>query len=215
VASRRRSAASLVAIAVLATLISACTGTALTRAAEPRASYSTTVAERSDAVKATVVALFADKARLRDTPFAAFAAHPVGDQVFPEDFQLEHASGGAQDVNAYVAIPRAERADDLYLFDPIGTFWKSEYEANGAPVPFHCNFVVHLANRGTSHTEIFAIEHAPTVNAGRRFFLLGHEGPGFYDDLRIVQPTNRDREALLRLLETHVKTAIGKQEQAK
>ena len=206
---RTRSALFLLAIATSTVFLSACSRTAVTRAEGPRSFYSATVSESAALVKASMLTLLRDKSLTRDTPFAPFGAHVAGDPIFPPDHQLEFSSGGAQDVAAYVAIPLAERIDDLYLFDPIGTFWNSEYEANGAPLPFHCNFVVHLASHGPAQTEISVLEHAPTVNAGRRFFLLGHEGPGFYADLQSVQPTNRERDALLRLILTQLKPSAA------
>jgi hypothetical protein len=210
VVGRTRFASFLLTIAISTTFLGACRQTALTRAEEPRSSYSATVSEGAAVVKASVLTLLQNTSLMRDTPFAPFRAHVAGDPVFPSVHQLEFSSGGAQDVAAYLSTPPVERIDDLYLFDPVGRFWNSEYEANGAPLPFHCNFLVHLGSRGSTQTEISVLEHAPTVNAGRRFFLLGHEGPGFYDDLRVVPPTNRERDALLRLILTQLKASAAR-----
>jgi hypothetical protein len=186
--------------------LGACTRPVVSRSEDARPSYTATVPESVAVVKTAVLRVMEDQSLTRDTPFARFRAYPAGDPVFPPDFQLT-AAEAAPEITSYRALAPAERANDLYLFDPIGTFWTSEYQSDGRPLPFHCHFIVHLGAPDPAHTEVRVLEHTPTVNAGRAFRMLGHEGPGRYDDLRSVLPTNREREALLRLILSQLKAA--------
>jgi hypothetical protein len=48
------------------------------------------------------------------------------------------------------------------------------------------------------------IEYQPTIKAGRTFRIAGHSGPGFYADIRFVEPTARDRQRVLEAIQRHV-----------
>ena len=52
-------------------------------------------------------------------------------------------------------------------------------------------------------TNVEVIEYLPVIKAGQRF-KVGHNGPGFYADIREVEPTALDRQRLAALARTCV-----------
>jgi hypothetical protein len=124
-------------------------------------------------------------------PFRDMKAVDGGDQMFPTAFLLEHAGLGA-----YARGSEASRRGDLYLFSPLDNYWPSEYYVNGEQVPFTCGFILQISPAPGGGAEIEAYEYLPWVNAGKHW-AVGHSGPGRYLDIRAVEPTVADRNALL------------------
>jgi hypothetical protein len=103
----------------------------------------------------------------------------------------------------YRRLPLAERVNDLVLREATGDqYWLSEYEANGQPVPFYCALIVHFVERRLGETEVQVFELVPTVWVGKHW-AVAKEGIGIgrFRDIRFVEPTVRDREAVLRFID--------------
>ena len=103
----------------------------------------------------------------------------------------------------YRRLTPAEQANDLVLREATGDrYWLSEYEAKGRPVPFHCGLIIHFIEHGSSTTEVQVYEVIPTVWVGEHW-AMSKEGLGFgkYHDIRFVDPTVRDRVAVLDFVE--------------
>jgi hypothetical protein len=161
-----------------------------------------------DEVSTTISGIFAAaKADSSSSKFANFEVHPASDPIFPDDYQLRYASAGNPGLARYVSIDPAARRWDFYLTPPpVGPpdssgntdyYWESEYQYQGLPVKFRCNFIIHLEPRAESATKISILESQPEIWIGKKFDALGHGGPGLYRDVRLVEPTNIDRAELL------------------
>jgi hypothetical protein len=127
----------------------------------------------------------------------------AGDPIFPDDVQVRAASGVNPALAAYAAAGPDARRLDLYLYDLSDDYYPSEYVWRGDTAPFQTDFVVHLepdGPAGASATRIEVLEYRPRVRLGKTLDLRGHHGPGFYWDIRTVEPTVREREALLALI---------------
>jgi len=108
----------------------------------------------------------------------------------------------------YRRLTLAEQANDLVLREATeDRYWLSEYEANGRPVRFHCALIIHFIERSPTTTEVQVFELVPTVWVGEKW-AMSREGPGFgrYHDIRFVEPTVRERVAVLDLVSA---TAAG------
>jgi hypothetical protein len=161
-----------------------------------------------DDVSAAIGGMFAaTKAVGSSSKFANFELHRASDPIFPDDYQLRYASEGNPGLARYVSIDPAARRWDFYLTPPsVGPpdssgntdyYWESEYQYQGQPVKFRCNFIIHLEPQAGSATKISILETQPEIWIGRKFDMLGHGGPGLYRDIRLVEPTNTDRAELL------------------
>ena len=122
------------------------------------------------------------------------------DPVFPDPQQLSLAAREDPALAAYAALDEGQRRRDFYMFDLSDSYWTSEYVWLGQPARFKTDFIVHVAEAAGGGTRVEVLEYRPRVNLGRHFVLGGHHGPGFYDDVRFVAPTTRDREELLELV---------------
>ena len=99
----------------------------------------------------------------------------------------------------YRRLAPAEQVNDFVLREATGDrYWLSEYEANAHPVRFHCALIIHFIERSPTTTEVQVFELVPTVWVGEHW-AMSREGPGFgkYRDIRFVEPTVKDRVALL------------------
>ncbi len=201
----------LVAVVIVVVLVSTLAGG---RAQLPAPSSPSPAPITIDAVpgdvKAFVIAFTNDKTRSLPMPFDQMSAHPFGDASFPPDYQLAAASKQDPALEAYTRLSAANRANDIYLFDSLLKNWESEYQLNGRPLPFHCNFILHLAPGGNGATELSVLEYRPQVNRGSRFVILGKEGPGTYDDIVNVPPTNKDPSVLLDFIASEWKKSRGR-----
>ena len=95
----------------------------------------------------------------------------------------------------------ASKQNDLLLEEPTGdAYWGSEYvSSNGSPVRFRCGFIIHMEESNDSTTRVQVYKKAPQVWPGM-YWTFGHSGPGMYRDIRFVDPTVKDRFALLDVL---------------
>jgi hypothetical protein len=90
------------------------------------------------------------------------------------------------------------RRDDLWLQEPTGDrYWLSEYRTAAGLVQFRCGLILHFIEAtGTAGIEVY--ETVPTVWVGEHWAMTAH-GVGFgrYHDIRFVEPTVRERLAIL------------------
>ena len=133
---------------------------------------------------------------LVDSRFSGLEVAANRDPLFPDPAQQRLNSEGNPGLARYAALPADAKTLDLYLHDPLDRYWTSEYELDGAPVRFRCDFLLHL-EPADGGTRVEVIEYLPKVWPRDHFLLLGRHGPGRYRDIRTVEPTVRDREELL------------------
>jgi hypothetical protein len=108
----------------------------------------------------------------------------------------------------YVDLSDSARALDLVLQDAIGdSYWTSEYETTHGPVPFRCTLILHFVPRSATETELQVFELVPTVWVGQHWVMMVKEGvgPGRARDIRFVEPTVRDRRAVLDFVDSILK----------
>jgi len=113
-------------------------------------------------------------------------------------------------LDPYKQLPPPDKANDVLLEDATGDlYWSSEYskaDSVNRPVRFHCGFVVHLASRGSSSTEVQIYETVPSVWVGEHWAFTAHGvGIGRYHDIRFVEPTVTDRLKTLEMLDQVLK----------
>src|SRR5215471_8436436 len=161
-----------------------------------------------------VAALLAPAFGKRSGPvkFGQFLLAPAGDPRFPDDYQLKAFSKDNPPLKEYVALDASARKHDFYITPPYATnevsagstdyYWESEYHYNDQPAKFRSKFIIHLEPQGDSKTRIDIIEFQPEIWVGRKFDVLGHGGPGYYHDIRFVEPTTQDRIELLDYLKS-------------
>jgi hypothetical protein len=108
-------------------------------------------------------------------------------------------------LGSYKQMDAGAKQNDLLLEEPTGdVYWDSEYvSSQGAPVKFRCGFIIHMEESADSVARIQVYEKVPQVWPGM-YWTFGHSGPGEYRDIRFVEPTVKDRLALLDVL-----TVIG------
>jgi hypothetical protein len=137
-------------------------------------------------------------------PFDRFSLAPASDSVFPDDFQLRAHTNKNPILVQYVAKDPSLRRNDFYLWDPQARYWQSEYFYRQAPAEFRTSFIIHLEAAGPNTTRIEILEYLPMVRVGKTFRVTGHSGPGFYDDIRDVEPTTSERAELLRAIQATI-----------
>jgi len=169
------------------------------RQSQARAHVAQAVARSADDVQARLARGLASALgaadKFRDSHLAA-----ADEPVFPDPQQLRLAAGDDPALAAYASLDDRQRRRDFYVFDLSDRYWTSEYVWLGRPARFKTDFIVHLAEAEAGGTRVEVLEYRPRVNLGEHFDLRGHHGPGFYDDVRFVAPTTRDREELLALI---------------
>ena len=135
-------------------------------------------------------------------PFDRFKLAKLGDEYFPQDFQLKHYNDPL--LNTYVAIAQSLKQYDLYLYDHSDaddseSYWTSEYYYNDATARFRCNFIIHLESKDNDSTRVEIFEYVPRVWLGKKFS-MGPHGPGMHLNIRDVESTTKDRVELLKLI---------------
>lgn len=164
--------------------------------------------DQNEVIKA-ITRMFRDGKPPLPGKFSRFLLAQVGEEQFPADYQLSHYQDDEL-LRRYLSIDSARRRLDFYLYDfsdadNHNDYWTSDYYRGSEPVPFRCNFIIHHEPEGTGHTKVEIFEVAPRIWVGKKFGLERH-GPGFYLDIRKVDPTTFDRVDLLAL----VKEALDK-----
>ena len=141
--------------------------------------------------------LFSERRAELEPPLDQFTLAAASDPVFPEDEQIRFQLTGNDALARFASQLPGARADAYYLFEPtFGLYWPSEYVYDGKPADFRTAFIVHLRKESTNATTVEVIEYLPTIKVGKAL-KLGHAGPGYYADIRPVDPTTRDRERVL------------------
>jgi hypothetical protein len=128
-------------------------------------------------------------------PFSEFRLRRVGSPLFPEESQLRAWTASNKDLDEYLRIRPERRVNDFFLAAPEDLFWMSEFSRSGIELPFRSNFLVHLSP-SPGGTTLSVFEFLPQVKLGKRFGFTRH-GPGVYEDLVWVGPTNSDKQKLL------------------
>lgn len=132
--------------------------------------------------------------------FTAVPAIPRNqmEMSLPNDVSLIGWNPNDPVIQRYVALPREQRLHDIYVYELMGYWWRSEYRIRGAAVEFRSEFLLHLSPVGKGGTRIEVIEAFPKVNAGRKFgWAYDTILPGWKSDIRKVLPTVTDRERVL------------------
>jgi hypothetical protein len=163
-----------------------------------------------DAVSAAIEPTFNNGRELGFAPPAKFSSNDKFQHfylfarnagVFPNDFQVRVHSKRDPALRRYSKLPPVARSRDFYLYEPSGDYyWDSEYFYDGAPVKFRCSFIIHLESLSSTRTQVQVLEYIPIIWIGQAFDPLGHVWPGFYDDIREVEPTISDRAEVLQLV---------------
>ena len=149
------------------------------------------------AVGAAIRTLFGKERARLESPFDTLVLAEPSDPVFPDDEQIKLHVAGNEPLARFAAQLPAARGHAFYLSEPTGNvYWPSEYVHDGKPADFRSAFIVHLRTESENATTVEVIEYQPMIKVGRRF-RIGHNGPGFYADIRDVEPTARDRQRML------------------
>lgn len=144
--------------------------------------------------------------------------------VFPPDDEILLDRGNDSFVERYTRIPAEERSRDFYLYEPTGDYyWPSEYFYKGQPAPFRCAFLIHLEPAGErsavpgsvslpiggpAMTTFEIFEYQPIIWVGEYLGLTAHSiGPAMLHDIRPVEETTADRQAVVAMLQTAAKTS--------
>jgi hypothetical protein len=158
--------------------------------------------DQNGVIKA-ITKMFRDRNPPPTGKFSHFSLAQVGEEQFPADYQLSQYQDDEL-LRRYLSIDVARRRLDFYLYDFSDAdnredYWASDYYRGSEPVPFRCNFIIHHEPEDAGHTKVEIFEVAPRIWVGKKFGFERH-GPGFYLDIRKVDPTTSDRLDLLALL---------------
>ena len=149
--------------------------------------------------------LFREHRGTLEGPFNTFELAEGSEPLFPDDEQIKLHVAGNDALARFASQLPSVRADAFYLFEASGdAYWPSEYLYEGKPADFRSAFIVHVRRESETTTNVEVIEYLPVIRVGRRF-KVGHNGPGFYADIREVEPTARDRQRLLAALTSHLR----------
>jgi len=149
--------------------------------------------------------LFREHRGTLESPLNTFELAEGSEPLFPDDEQIKLHVAGNDALARYASQLPFVRADAFYLNEPSGNvYWPSEYVFDGKPADFRSAFIVHFRRESETTTNVEVIEYLPRIRVGRRF-KVGHNGPGFYADIREVEPTALDRQRLLTALTSHLR----------
>jgi hypothetical protein len=125
---------------------------------------------------------------------------------YPSDWHAGYVDPGGF-LKPYVDLPDSSRSHDLVLAEWTGDkYWTSEYQTSEGPVRFHCMLIVHFVPRSAAETEVQVFELVPTVWVGEHWALAKEGiGPAKVHDIRPVEPTVRDRRAVLDFVDSILK----------
>jgi hypothetical protein len=155
-----------------------------------------------------VVETFRDRTPPPPGKFSRFSLALAGEESFPEDHQLRNYHD-EESMRRYLSLAPARRQYDFYLYDfsdadNRSSYWESEYYNGDEALPFRCNFIIHQEPAEEGHTRVEIFEFAPRVWAGKKFALERH-GPGYYLNIKNVEPTTSDRAELLEFIKEAVR----------
>jgi hypothetical protein len=107
-------------------------------------------------------------------------------------------------LKSYVDLPDSARSRDLVLQEATGDkYWTSEYQSKDGPARFRCSLIVHFVPRSPNETEVQVFEVVPTVWVGEHWAMAKEGiGPAKVRDIRFVEPTVRDRTAVLDFIDS-------------
>jgi hypothetical protein len=125
---------------------------------------------------------------------------------FSPDWLVTYVDPGGF-LQPYRDLPDSARTHDLVLYDAIGDkYWASEYETSDGPARFRCTLIIHFIPRSANETELQVFELVPTVWAGERWGAPKEGiGPARVHDMQFVEPTVRDRRAVLDFVDSILK----------
>ena len=134
--------------------------------------------------------------KMTEQPPPGFSADWMAGYIDPDGF-----------IKPYVDLPDSLRSHDLVLREATGDrYWTSEYQTSDGPIRFHCTLIVHFVPRAQNETEVQVFELVPTVWVGEHWAMAKEGiGPAKVHDIRFVEPTMRDRTAVLDFIDTVLK----------
>jgi hypothetical protein len=152
-------------------------------------------------LRAAILTRFGDKSRPLPLPFRSMGAIELKPPNYPPDWIATWSDRGGF-LEPYQRIPASLRILDLLIEEPIGdTYWASEYSTTAGPTKFRCGFILHFAGDAPLATEVQVYEKVPEIWAGEHWEFLRHGiGIGKVHDIRLVEPTVKDRLDMLNLL---------------
>lgn len=134
--------------------------------------------------------------------FFLFLKNDAQHSLFPSDEEILLNRGVDSSVERYVRVPAQQRNRDLYLYEPTGDYyWESEYFYKGRPAKFRCSFIIHLEPAANISTNVEIFEYQPTIWTGEYLGFSAHGLlPTMLHDIRSVEETTTDREAILTMI---------------
>lgn len=160
--------------------------------------------------RALILDRFGDNSNALPPPFRSMRAIELKPPNYRADWFTSWTDPGGF-LEPYKRLPAPLRVHDLLIEEPIGDlYWPSEYSTTAGPVKFRCGFILHFSEPAPGTTEVQVYEKAPEIWPGEHWELLHHGiGIGKVHDIRVVEPTVKDRLDMLNLL-----TEIGRPRQA-
>jgi len=150
-----------------------------------------------------VLSNFARRPRPVPSPFKEMMAV----ELMPPSYTSEWADtfvDPGEFLKPYKQLPANERDRDLLLREATGDlYWNSEYAGKSGAVKFQCEFILHFKESAGGATTVQVFEKVPSVWPGM-YWTFGHSGPGWYRDIRFVEPTVQDRVSVLDMLDAIV-----------
>jgi hypothetical protein len=203
----RRRAATACAIVLVSLAVAACRSTPITRNGPPQERIVSRVYPgAAHDLRARILDRYsASRAGLSD----AFRALEMTEQPPPgfPTYWLDGYVDPGGFLKPYVDLPDSARTHDLVLREATGDkYWTSEYETSEGPVRFHCALILHFVPRAPTETELQVFEVIPTVWVGEHWAMAKEGiGPAKVHDIRFVEPTVRDRLAVLDFVDSILK----------
>jgi hypothetical protein len=190
----------VIALALSALCLAGCRSGPVQRTGERQA----TIVERTyrlpvAALRETVLRIFAARPRWLPFPFKDMMAVELKPPSYASEWAATFVDPG-EFLKPYKQLPASERDQDLLLREATGDlYWNSEYTGQSGAVKFQCEFILHF-KESAGGTTVQVFEKVPSVWPGM-YWTFGHSGPGWYRDIRFVEPTVQDRVSALDMLE--------------
>ena len=168
----------------------------------------TTIVERTyrmpvAALREAVLHVFAVWPRRVPSPFKEMMVVELRPPSYTSEWAETFVDPG-EFLKPYKQLPASERDQDLLLLEATGDlYWNSEYAGESGAVKFQCEFILHFKESAGGATTVQVFEKVPSVWPGM-YWTFGHSGPGWYRDIRFVEPTVQDRVSVLDMLDAVV-----------